>query len=156
MDKPEVNILLVEDDDLDAMAIERAIVKQKAPVRFIRLKDGQEALEFLRKGRITTNDVALPYLVLLDLNMPRMGGIEFLQEVRDDACLKDIVIFVLTTSSAEEDLIAAYNKNIAGYIVKGKMQEGANEILEMLNAYWRLIEFPKLPNKSNYSQDEVN
>lgn len=83
-----------------------------------------------------------PYLILLDLNMPRMNGIEFLEEVRKDADLRDSIIFVLTTSDDDRDKVAAYDKNVAGYIVKAKAGEDFLKLIEMLDNYLTFVEFP--------------
>lgn len=135
----EVRILLVEDDEIDAMAVERGIRKLKLANTICRAKNGLEALDMLRDK----NKVIRPYVILLDLNMPIMGGIQFLKEIRDDAALKDSIIFVLTTSAADEDRAAAYNKNIAGYIVKSDVKDGFHHVINMLNCYWNLVLLPK-------------
>lgn len=130
-------ILLVEDDDIDAMIIERAFKKLKIINPMVRAKDGIIALELLKNGT-----VAKPYLMLLDLNMPRMGGLELLTELRKDEYLRNSVVFVLTTSKDDEDKLAAYDKNIAGYILKEKLQDGFEELVKLLDHYWRLVELP--------------
>jgi CheY-like chemotaxis protein len=130
-------ILLVEDDDIDAMSVERAFKKLKIINPIIRAKDGAIALELLRSG-----SVPKPYLMLLDLNMPRMGGLELLAELRKDEELRNSVVFVLTTSKDDEDKFAAYNQNIAGYIVKEKLQHGFDELVKLLDHYWRIVELP--------------
>ena len=91
-----VTLLLVEDDDFDVMTIEREFVKQKIGNQIIRACDGQEALELLQNGMIPS-----PYVILLDLNMPRMDGFEFLNQIRADKQLSNSVVFVLTTSKEE-------------------------------------------------------
>jgi len=131
-------ILLVEDDDIDAQSIIRALKKLKIVNPVIRAKDGIVALELLKK-----DEVPKPYLILLDLNMPRMGGLEFLIELRKDEKIKRSVVFVLTTSKDDEDKLAAYEKNIAGYIVKEKLQHGFDELVKLLDHYWRLVELPE-------------
>ena len=137
----DVTILLVEDDDVDAMTVERALEKLRILNPYIRAKNGVEALEILH-GNDQAPPLERPYLILLDLNMPLMGGIEFLQEVRKDPKLKDSVVFVLTTSSADEDKVAAYNEHIAGYIVKYNVKQGFSEVIEMLDSYWRVVVLP--------------
>lgn len=84
-----------------------------------------------------------PNLILLDLNMPRMGGIEFLEELRTDPNLKDSVVFVLTTSDAEADRLAAYDHFVAGYMVKSKIGENFFQLADMLEGYWRIVELPE-------------
>lgn len=131
-------ILLVEDDDVDAKSVERAFKKLKIVNPIVRAKDGMIALELLKKC-----EVSKPYLILLDLNMPRMGGLEFLAEIRKDEGLKNSVVFVLTTSKDDEDKLAAYEKNIAGYIVKERLQYGFDELVKLLDHYWRIVELPE-------------
>jgi CheY-like chemotaxis protein len=135
----EVSILLVEDDDIDARSVERGVKKLKLLNPIIRAKNGVEALDLLRDKKLINK----PYIILLDLNMPIMGGLEFIQNVRQDEYLKDSIIFVLTTSSADEDRAAAYNENIAGYIVKSDMKEGFDKVIKLLDCYWRVVMLPK-------------
>jgi len=135
----EVSILLIEDDDIDAKAVERGFRKLKLANPIVRTKNGREALELLRN----TDTVQSPYLILLDLNMPIMGGLEFLQNIRKDDDLKSSIIFVLTTSSADQDLVAAYNENIAGYIVKSDVKGGFDKVIKLLDCYWRVVMLPK-------------
>lgn len=135
----EVSLLLVEDDDIDAMAVERAMKKHKIANPMVRVKNGQKALDLLRQ----TDTIQKPYTVLLDLNMPIMGGIEFLKELRSDPKLTDTVVFVLTTSEADEDKVAAYKQNIAGYIMKFDSDKGMLDIVDMLDHYWRVVVLPE-------------
>lgn len=137
-----VSILLVEDDDIDAMGVERALHNLKLLNPIIRAHDGVEALDLLKAGRIPS-----PYIVLLDLNMPRMNGLEFLQEVRVDEHLRSMIIFVLTTSKRDEEISAAYEKNIAGYIVKSSVSQDFNNVLSFLDNYWRIVELPETINE---------
>lgn len=138
----EVSILLVEDDDVDAMGIERAMKKLRLANPLFRAKDGIEGLEFLR------NDVVkCPYIILLDINMPRMGGLEMLKELRQDPDLTDCVVFILTTSKNDQDRAIAYKEHIAGYIVKSKLDTDFTELLQLLDHYWRIVELPVDPNK---------
>ena len=141
MDINTVKIVLAEDDDLDAEAVVRAFKKQRIANPIHRVKDGIEALMLLR-GTETEPPLPRPFLVLLDLNMPRMDGIEFLDELRKDSQLKDTIVFVLTTSNAETDKILAYEKHIAGYLVKSKAGEEFVNLTDMINCYWRYVEFP--------------
>ncbi len=136
-----VTILLVDDDDVDAMGVQRALQKLKIVNPLVRARDGLEALMLLR----TPDAVQRPYLILLDLNMPRMNGIEMLIELRQDPALCSSVVFVLTTSQDDEDKFAAYNKNVAGYIVKKQVGDGFMRVMEMLDHYWRVVELPVTP-----------
>lgn len=130
-------ILLVEDDDIDAMCVQRAFQKLKIGNPIVRAKDGVEALDLLKE-----DSVSRPFLILLDLNMPRMGGLEMLEELRNTPQLKNNVVFVLTTSKDDEDKFAAYDKNIAGYILKENLQNGFDELVKLLDHYWRIVELP--------------
>ena len=134
----EVTILLVEDDDVDVLGIKRALDTLKILNPVIRAKDGIEALELLRDPRA----VKRPYIVLLDLNMPRMNGLEMLAELRKDPTLSSSVVFVLTTSKADEDKVLAYQQNVAGYIIKNEVGDGFLRVMEMLDCYWRVVQLP--------------
>lgn len=136
----EVKLLLVEDDPLDILAIKRALAKAKVANPLHIANDGIEALELLRGEKGTR--IRRPYLILLDLNMPRMNGIEFLSELREDPKLRDSIVFVLTTSDDDRDIIKAYDNLIAGYILKSKAGDDFVRLIGMLDHYWRIIEFP--------------
>ncbi len=136
-----VTILLVEDDEVDRMAIRRAFRDLKIANPIIEAVDGIEALQRLR-GEGDFDPVPAPCLMLLDLNMPRMGGIELLEVLRSDPALRRMVVFVMTTSSAEEDRLHAYDKNVAGYVVKHRIGQDFLDSIAMLQAYWRVVEFP--------------
>jgi len=138
----EVNILLVEDDDIDAKLVEREFRKLKLANPIYRAKNGVEALEILQGKKGEQNTVTRPYIVLLDLNMPIMGGLEFLHAIRNDSLLEDSVVFVLTTSSADEDRVAAYHKHVAGYIVKSDVKDSFPKVIEMLDHYWQVVLLP--------------
>jgi CheY-like chemotaxis protein len=133
----DATILLVEDDDIDAMIVQRAFKKLRIINPIVRAKDGIVALDLLRNA-----SVSRPYIILLDLNMPRMGGLEMLKELRSDEVLKNNVVFVLTTSKDDEDKFAAYSQNIAGYILKENLQDGFDELVKLLDHYWRIVELP--------------
>jgi CheY-like chemotaxis protein len=141
MSQRTVTVLLVDDDDVDVQAVRRAFRRAKIanPVEVAR--DGLEALAMLR-GEGGRPPFPRPYIVILDLNMPRMDGIEFLTEVRKDPDHHDAVIFVLTTSKADEDRAASYDKNVAGYIVKSDVGEGFLNVINLLDCYWRVVLLP--------------
>ena len=136
-----VNILLVEDDDVDAEGVRRAFRKNKIANPLFHARDGVEALEMLR-GENGHEKLEPPYLFLVDINMPRMNGISFLEEVRSDENLRRTVAFVLTTSKREEDKMSAYDFNVAGYVLKSKVGNDFMEMVSMLDKYWRVVEFP--------------
>ncbi|MEZ5691999.1 MAG: response regulator [Rickettsiales bacterium] len=137
-----VHILLVEDDDVDASGLRRALKNAKIINPVHRARDGIEALNML-KGREGVELVSEPYLLLVDLNMPRMGGIELITEIRNDEELKSSVVFVLTTSKHDEDMAAAYNLNIAGYILKENAGDDFIRLIDLLDSYWRIVEMPQ-------------
>ena len=136
--KKEVTLLLIEDDDVDAMSIMRAFKKMSLGNEIIRATDGIEGLELLRSGAVPS-----PYVILLDLQMPRLNGLEFLQEIRQDPQLDKSIVFVLTTSKSDQDITASYKKNIAGYFVKDKVGDGFLDIVKVLNGYWKIVLFPE-------------
>jgi CheY-like chemotaxis protein len=136
-----VNILLVEDDEVDVMNVKRAFKKNNVTNPLFICNNGLEALEFLRGNKEPISE--LPKIVLLDLNMPKMGGIEFLREIRKDEKLKNISVFVMTTSNEDKDKVDAYNLNVAGYILKPLSMERFVEAVSTLNNYWKLCEYPE-------------
>jgi CheY-like chemotaxis protein len=133
-----LNILLVEDDQVDVMNVKRAFEKNRIANPLFVAHDGQEALEKLRGDGIPRER----RLVLLDLNMPRMNGIEFLRELRGDPALQHLPVVVLTTSNDERDKIEAYNFNVAGYLLKPVTFVNFVEVMAALNKYWTLVELP--------------
>lgn len=139
---PMVNLLLVEDDEVDVQGLKRAFAKSRIGNPITVARDGIEALEFLR-GENGRPKLAKPHLILLDLNMPRMNGLEFLEAIRADEDLKRSVVFMITTSKAEEDKARAYEQHVAGYIVK---QDPANTFMQavaLMEHYWKIVEFPE-------------
>jgi CheY-like chemotaxis protein len=137
----QVQVLLVEDDEVDVMAVKRAFRKLAIENPLTVACDGIEALKILQGSQ---NKVSLcrPFLVILDWNMPRMNGAEFLQALRSDSNLKNIVVFVMTTSNDERDRIAAYDQNVAGYIVKSNNENEFTEIIAMLQNFWSRVQLP--------------
>jgi CheY-like chemotaxis protein len=133
-----LNILLVEDDEVDVMTVKRAFEKAHITNPLFVAGNGIEALEKLRSGTIPNQR----RLVLLDLNMPRMNGIEFLRELRRDPVLCSTPVVVLTTSTADRDKFDAYNLNIAGYLVKPVTFDKFCDLMVTLNKYWTLVELP--------------
>lgn len=136
-----IHILLVEDDEVDAEAIERAFRKQRISNPFTMVPDGIEALKALR-GEDGYEPLPRPYMILLDINMPRMSGLEFLETLRQDPDLKSSVVFILTTSNRDEDKMAAYDNYVAGYLLKSRAGVDFVNLIGMLEAYWRIVEFP--------------
>lgn len=138
-----IHVLLVEDDEVDVMNIRRAFKRGNITNPLYVAGNGLDALDMLRGG--DSQPPAIPSerrLVLLDLNMPRMGGIEFLQELRADPILKMTPVIVLTTSNADQDRVQAYDLNVAGYLLKPVTFPSFVEVVTMLNKYWTLSEMP--------------
>jgi len=133
-----LNILLVEDDDVDVMNVERAFERGRITNPLFRASDGVEALEMLRSGGVPLER----RLVLLDLNMPRMNGIEFLRNARADPQLRRLPVVILTTSNDERDRVEAYDLNVAGYLLKPVTFTHFVELMAALNRYWTLVEMP--------------
>jgi CheY-like chemotaxis protein len=137
-----VNILLIEDDEVDIMNVQRAFKKNNITNPLHIARNGLEGLAMLTKG--TSQSIPTPRIILLDINMPRMGGIEFLSELRKHPELRSMSVFVMTTSNEESDKIAAYDLNVAGYILKPLSFEGFSAAVAILNHYWHLCEMPQL------------
>ena len=133
-----LNILLVEDDEVDVMNVRRAFQKNHIANPLFVATNGVEALELLRGGSVPRER----RMVLLDLNMPRMNGIEFLRELRRDPELHVTPVVVLTTSNDERDRIEAYDLNVAGYLLKPVTFSNFCEVMATLNKYWALVELP--------------
>ena len=139
-----LNMLLVEDDELDVMNVQRAFKKNNITNPLYVAGNGLEALDMLR-GKANEHGQTIPRdrrIILLDLNMPKMGGIEFLRELRADPDLRAITVIVLTTSDEERDKVDAYNLNFAGYILKPVTLSAFVEIMATLNKYWTVSELP--------------
>lgn len=143
MQKRVINILLVEDDEVDVMNVKRAFKKVNITNPLYLASNGLEALAMLRR---TDNQYSnLPTerrLILLDLNMPKMSGIEFLQELRADPNLCKTPVVVMTTSNQDQDRVQAYNLNVAGYILKPLTFNKFVDTMATLNKYWILCEIP--------------
>jgi CheY-like chemotaxis protein len=128
---PEQHILLVEDDDIDAMTVRRTLKQLGAPNPLDRASDGERALAFLRNP-----DSPRPGLILLDINMPRMNGIEFVAEIKRDPVLRLIPVVMLTTSAEEGDRLAAFSNSVAGYMVKPVDYPQFVNIMSLIRDYW--------------------
>jgi len=138
MEERVLNIVLVEDDEVDVMNVQRAFRKNNIRNPLFIAGNGVDALEMLRGDEIPADR----RIVLLDLNMPRMNGIEFLRELRADAALRHTPVVVLTTSNDERDKVEAYNLNVAGYLLKPVTFSNFCEVMAALNKYWTLVEMP--------------
>ena len=148
MTNEQIRTLLIEDDEIDAEALVRAFKKQQVNNEFTIVSNGIEALKAMRSADKRPN-LTWPYLILLDINMPRMNGIEFLRALREDNNLKRSIVFVLTTSNRHEDKLAAYNHNIAGYFVKSNVGRDYLSLTKLVESYWQLVEFPPMAKLLN-------
>jgi CheY-like chemotaxis protein len=133
-----LNILLVEDDEVDVMNVQRAFKKNRIANPLFHAGNGLDALQMLRGGEIPRSN----RLVLLDLNMPKMNGIEFLRALRADPELSMTSVVVLTTSNEDRDKIEAYKLNVAGYLLKPVTFTNFVDLMSTLNKYWTLVELP--------------
>jgi CheY-like chemotaxis protein len=130
-----VNILLVEDDEIDVKAFKWTFERLKIANPVTVAKDGVDGWEKLQT-------LPRPYLVIMDINMPRMNGIELLRKIRSSEDYHNSIVFVLTTSTDEQDKFDAYNLNVAGYMLKSDMGTSFTRAIEMVENYWRVVELP--------------
>ncbi len=137
-DAKQLHILLVEDDQIDQMNVKRAFERNNIMNPLYVAENGVEALAMLRDGRVPD----ARRLILLDLNMPMMNGIEFLKTLRADENLSATPVVVLTTSNDEQDKVQAYNLNVAGYLLKPVTFSDFVELMAALDKYWSLVEMP--------------
>ena len=133
-DKP---ILLVEDDRVDVMTVNRALKEIKVTNPVVNLENGEEALKYLRDP-----EKVKPCIILLDLNMPIMNGIEFLEVVKHDAQLRRIPVVVLTTTGEQQDKINSFDLGVAGYMAKPVDYRQFVEVMRTIDAYWTISEVP--------------
>lgn len=131
-------VLLVEDDAIDTMTVRRAFRDLKLSNPLAHATNGEEALDYLRNV-----ENARPCVILLDLNMPRMNGVEFMKAVKADSVLKKIPIVVLTTSRDDRDIVESYKLSAAGYIVKPVDYKKFVEAIRTIDVYWTISELPQ-------------
>ncbi len=130
-------ILLVEDDEVDVLTVRRALKDLDVSSPLAVAANGEEALKVLRNG-----SGPRPALILLDLNMPRMSGLEFLRHARAEGCANGIPIVVLTTSREDRDVVEGFNYNVAGYMIKPVDYQKFVEVMKAIDSYWTLSELP--------------
>ena len=130
-------ILLVEDDEVDVLTVRRALRDLEVENELVVAGNGEEALEILQDS-----DQLQPCIVLLDLNMPRMNGLEFLRHVRENNCARGVPIVVLTTSRQDRDIVDGFDLNVAGYMVKPVDYRKFVEVIHAIDLYWTLSELP--------------
>ena len=143
---PQFVILLVEDEPADAHLVRMALQENHILVDLHHAKDGVEAFEFLRRQGDRFLGAPQPDLILLDLNMPRMNGKEFLEEIKKQSVFCAIPVVVLTTSEVERDIVASYQLGAAGFIVKPVDMEQLIIMMRTLEDYWcTLVRVQKKP-----------
>lgn len=130
-------ILLVEDDEVDVLTVRRALKDLCVSNPLTVATNGEEALVVLRNGELPR-----PAIILLDLNMPRMSGLEFLRQARAEGCATGIPVVVLTTSRQDQDVVEGFNYNVAGYMIKPVDYPKFVEVMQAIDLYWTLSELP--------------
>ena len=134
MENKTLNILLIEDDMIEVMKMNRTITTLKLPHNIIEANNGEEALEILKDKN------SLPDIILLDLNMPKINGLEFLAILKSDKFLRHIPTVILTTSNNQKDLLECYKIGVSGYVLKPlKYEDYVSKIGSLLN-YWSINE----------------
>lgn len=136
-----MNILLVEDNDVDVLLFQRALRNAGTNSSVVRAKDGFEALDILNNSD-AEKQVQDPFVILLDINMPRMNGHEFLKELRASAHLSSARVVVVTTSNNPKDIELAYGRYASGYVVKPGGTAEMTEVIKSLHKYWGVCEQP--------------
>ncbi|MGZ4039870.1 MAG: response regulator [Bacteroidia bacterium] len=135
--KSNRTVLLVEDDKIDAMTVKRAMSDLKITNPLVHGNNGIEALDHLKKP-----DTETPCIILLDLNMPKMNGLELLKVLKADATFKQIPVIILTTSNAEKDKTESFNLSVAGYMLKPVDYKQFVEVIRDIDLYWTISELP--------------
>lgn len=137
MDK--LKVLLVDDDEVDYMNVKRAFKKNKLEHSLDYQPNGLDAITYLKSVEKTSD---LPQVILLDINMPKMNGHEFLEQLRGEDKLKHIVVYVLTTSSQNSDIDKAYQQQVSGYLVKPLDFDEFKSTVKKLDDLWEVQKFP--------------
>ena len=132
-------VLLVEDNSLNAMAVRRAFNDCEIPNQVVHLINGEEALKYLKN-----DENRKPGIILLDLNMPKMNGIEFLKIIKDDPVHKRIPVVILTTSNEKRDIAESFDLNVVGYMIKPVDYKDLVKIIKTIALYWSYSELPDL------------
>ncbi len=144
-------ILLLEDDTVDAMTVKRALKDLKVSNPLVRAGNGEEALVYLRND----NNIK-PCVILLDLNMPKMNGIEFLRVAKADEKLRSIPAIVLTTSRDDQDRFQTFQLSVAGFIIKPVDYKKFVEAMRIIDVYWTLSEMPNSEQETTNANFQTN
>ena len=142
-----LNVLLVEDDLIDVMNVKRAFKKSQMHHTLSIAENGAVGWNMLT-GSDQVKAIDRPHIILLDINMPKMNGLEFLRKIRSSDLLKDITVFIMTTSDKHSDILEAHKLNIAGYILKPLNLDQYLDKIIRLKQYWEICEFPPHTNLS--------
>ncbi len=137
----KLRVLLVDDDEVDRMAVSRGLERSGIDAEIRIARDGLEALDILRGNG--TPQIAWPYIILLDLNMPRLDGLGFLDEIRADKDLRRSVVIVLSTSELDADKKAAYDASVAAYVVKRDAGRNFQDLVTLLDSFWSVVSLPE-------------
>ena len=136
MEDRTLNLVLVDDDEVDVITVRRAFTAGQLKTQLFVARDGLEALALLRSGTVP----ATRRIMVLDLEMPKMKGLETLREIRADSNLRTLPVIVMTTSDDQRDRIEAFELNVAGYMVKPGTYQAFAEAMVVINKYWTLME----------------
>lgn len=142
MSENPITILHVEDDQVDKMVIDRVIKRLNITNQIQHAPNGEDALDYLRGTNGKMKMDPMPNVILLDINMPKMNGLEFLKELRSDETIRSISVFVLTTSNDDADREEAYKYNVAGYILKPVDINQFENTFQVLSNFWKICEWP--------------
>ena len=142
----EVSILVVDDDEVDVRGLQRALRKRRVSNPIYVAENGRVALDLLSQPR--QSRLSKPYIVLLDINMPVMNGLEFLRHLRAEPDLSDTIVFVLTTSDHERDIASAFENHIAGYLLKDRVGDDFTDLISLLEYMTSACLFPQARNAS--------
>jgi CheY-like chemotaxis protein len=137
LDFKKLRVLLIEDDTIEVMKLKRAISKLEMPHELIEAKNGEDALHILR------DNGTLPDIILLDLNMPRINGLEFLKILKNEELLRFLPVIILTTSNNRKDMLECYKEGVAGYILKPLKYEDYVQKISITLNYWSTNELIK-------------
>lgn len=142
MNSKPLSILHIDDDQVDKMVIEKVIRKLGITTHLFHAGDGEEALDLLLGTNGKTAPDPRPDIIITDINMPRMNGLEFLKALRDDPNLRHMSVLIMTTSNDDVDRQEAYRHNVAGYVIKPVDIQEFENTFQILHAYWKLCEWP--------------
>ena len=135
---PPPRLLLVEDDEIDALSIQRSLNRLQSQLPLTRVTDSRAALDLLM-ARTDPNE---SFVILLDLNTPRMNGFEFLRATATHAIVPNFLTFILTTSSSPDDVRECYQHGAAGYLVKRGSSADFDDLMNKVSGYWEALEWP--------------